>query len=158
MNFSYFNENKTFNSGSDENYSFTPKTKTYQQQTGSQESVIRTKIVKDAINKMQIAGCFYKIVMPDGTFYEHDPNGVFEQKPTIKKRNFRYQHGELRKYYEPFVQNMVAGDLVCVPYGKYDPKNLVGSLSAWASANWGNEAHTLARNVKNKTVEILRLK
>lgn len=121
-------------------------------------SLIHVKIVEEAINKMRIAGCAYKIAMPDGTIHEHDPDNLFSAKPKRSRKPSKYPYGSLMQHFHPYIANLNVGDVGVVPISPFDGPTLLGSMSAWASKTWGNKSHQAVQNTNDNTVEIMRLK
>jgi hypothetical protein len=134
------------------------KEKSMKKATAPTVSLVHHRIVEESINKMRIAKCAYKIIMPDGTTHEHDPDNLFSSKPLRTRRQSKYPYGAMTRHFKPFVDTLAIGDVASIPVGQFDSQALLGGLSAWASTNWGTKSHQAAQNARARTVEIMRLK
>lgn len=134
------------------------KEKSMKKATAPAVSLVHHRIVEESINKMRIAKCAYKIIMPDGTTHEHDPDNLFSSKPARTRGPSKYPYGAMTNHFKPFVDMLGVGDVASVPVDMFDSQALLGGMSAWASAHWGTKSHQAAQNIRARTVEIMRLK
>lgn len=74
------------------------------------------------------------------------------------KRNRPYPKGETRSYYLPYIENLQVGEDVAIPYSYFDPKVLASNISAFCCHKWGSFSAITARNDKEQSVEVLRIK
>lgn len=115
--------------------------------------------IKDTLHKLKVTNCAYKVMLPNGEIVTHDPNKVFEKRKHNPDPNRPYKYGDLCARYKPIIENMVAGDVSSVPYDDDHPaNNIMSSMTAWMSSNWGNGSYTTVTNKQAKTIEVLRLK
>jgi hypothetical protein len=119
-------------------------------------SVVVAKVIEEALNKLKVTRCAFKVVLPDDSVQEFDPENKLNTKPRKTRGPTTYPYGSLTKHFRPFIQHMSVGDVVAVPVAEFDHDTLLGSMSSWASNNWGRNSHTVAANKNNNTVEILR--
>jgi len=116
-------------------------------------------IQKKAIEQFQEvlikAGAKYKIILEDGTQY-----GDLEvvEKKVIKRRSSLLPFGTISNYFKPYVEELTVGDVVSIPFDKFDPETLRGSVASWAVYKWGKGATTTMLNHESNQVEVLRLK
>jgi hypothetical protein len=119
-------------------------------------SVVVARVIEEALSKLKVTRCAFKVVLPDDSVQEFDPDNKLNAEPKRKRSPSTYPHGSLTKYFRPMVVGMQVGDVVAVPVGEFDMETLLGALSAWASHTWGRNSHTAAANHKDNTVELLR--
>ncbi len=124
----------------------------------SEVTFIHRRIVEECISKMRVAKCSFKIVLADGTVHEHDPDNRLNPTPERKRGKSKYPHGALVNHYRPYLEVLGVGDVAAVPLDMFDGVTLLSSMSAWASHNWGLKSHQVAQNLKDNTVELMRLK
>jgi len=117
-----------------------------------------TKTINEAINKLLVTGCAFKIVLPNGSLHEHDPNHWLNPAKVVKRERKDRPYGTLISYYKPFVENMQAGDVVVIDWGPFGRQELQSAVTAWCCQTWGNGSVTTVTNVDSKTLEVLRLK
>jgi hypothetical protein len=120
---------------------------------------IHRKAIDDAIARLKAVGCSFKIITPidEEIFYDPD-NKMGKPKKRTKRDEGSYSHGDLKKHYGPYLENVAIGQVVEVPYTDdlpYAP--LQSSLSAYLSNAWGKGTYTTVTNKKTKMLEVLRL-
>ena len=115
------------------------------------------KAVHEAVNKLRVTNCAFKIMLPDGEIVEHGMDRL-EPKKAIT-RNRTYKHGELKERYYPYVANLQVGEVAEIPYDDAIPfAALQSSVTACLSLMWGNGSYTSSTNKEKQVVEILRLR
>lgn len=128
----------------------------------TEKSVVVPRVVmsaiKDAIRKLEVTNCAFKVVLPNGQEEIHDPNGLLNAPRKYKRFNPDRPYGTLSNYYKPYVENMKTGDVAEIPFGIFKVKELRGAVTAWCGNMWGNGSITSSTNDENKTIEILRIK
>lgn len=112
--------------------------------------------VKKLTTLLGSIGVQYKIILPDG-----EELGTLECKPAKKKqcRGGIYARGETRAYYKPFFDANHAniGDVIEVPYDRFEPAILAGNVYSYAHTLWGKGNSSGQRNDKARCVEVMRL-
>lgn len=112
--------------------------------------------VEQMLNKLQIMGCSYQVMLSDGTLHTHK----LEAFDTRKRRDTDkpYAFGDIKKHYDPYIQNLKPGDVVSVPCTDVlTLANIQGSLTAHLSHVWGAGNYTTYSNKDAKTLEVMRL-
>ena len=71
------------------------------------------------------------------------------------KRNFRYERGETRRYYMPMLAKAKIGDVIEIPFGKFDPGVLCSNVSAACSHMYGKGNTTVFNNKAKGVLEVL---
>jgi len=113
--------------------------------------------VHEAVNKLRVTNCAFKIMLPDGEIVEHGMDRL-EPKKAIT-RNRTYKHGELKERYYPYVANLQVGEVAEIPYDDAIPfAALQSSATAFLSLLWGNGSYTSSTNKEKQVLEILRLR
>lgn len=103
-------------------------------------------ILKKALNILKTLKAEYKIILPDGTQYGElkiEVKGSGRLSDMWKAQNRK--RGDLSKYASPFVDKLNPGESVMIPYDKFTPESLIGSVAARASHSWGIASHTTHR-------------
>lgn len=116
------------------------------------------KAIKEALNKLQVTNCSFKVILPNGDEQLHDPHDLLNPQKPIKRQRKDRPYGELCAYYKPYVEDMKAGDVVEIPIGPYTPQELQSAVTAWCCQHWGNGTVTSSKNVDSGMLEVLRLK
>lgn len=116
------------------------------------------KAIKEALNKLEVTNCAFKVILPNGEEHLHDPNDLLNPHKPIKRQRKDRPYGSLVSYYKPYVEDMKVGDVVEIPWGHFTAQELQSAVTAWCGQNWGNGTVTSSKNEDNQTVEILRLK
>lgn len=110
-----------------------------------------TKTIEQAVRLLAASGSQFKVISPDGTHY-----GALEVVTKKKKTiNPNRTYGELRKYYDHFVNYQAkVGEVFEIPAGKYPPEDIRSGVCAKLSTLWGNSTYTSA--IVEDRVQILR--
>lgn len=112
------------------------------------EIVKRT--IAQAIKLLDASGCKYKVIDQDGNEY-----GVLTVSvPKKTSRTFKHPPGTMHRFYYPLIKDMQPGDVVAIKNFDFEPRELQGAVSAWASEHWGKGAYKTCIN--GPDVEILR--
>ena len=115
------------------------------------------KAVHEAVNKLRVTNCAFKIMLPDGEIVEHGMDRL-EPKKAIT-RNRTYKHGELKERYYPYISHLQVGEVAEIPYDEHIPAAaLQSSVTACLSLMWGNGSYTSSTNKEKQVLEILRLR
>lgn len=118
---------------------------------------IYQKVIAVATRNLRQIGCAFKIVDADGNTFEHDVNRVIEPAKA-KRQNNKYNYGQVRKTYMPFIKDLQPGDVALVPFDTVvAPIATQSGACAWMSENWGVGTYTTHMNRDKNVVEILRL-
>lgn len=112
--------------------------------------------VKKLTTLLDSIGVQYKIILPDG-----EELGTLECKPIKEKksRGGRYARGETMAYYKPIFEAADAklGDIVEVPYYRFEPAVLAANVYSYAHTLWGKGNSSGQRNDKSGCVEVMRI-
>ena len=115
------------------------------------------KAVHEALNKLRVTNCAFKIMLPDGEIVEHEMNRLEPKKALTRNRT--YKHGELKERYYPYISHLQVGEVAEIPYDEHIPAAaLQSSVTACLSLMWGNGSYTSSTNKEKQVVEILRLR
>lgn len=116
------------------------------------------KAINEAVNKLRVTNCAFKIMLPDGEITTHDIDRL-EPKPNAKRRQKRYAHGELKNHYWPHLANLQVGEVAEIPYDdRLTADALQSSATAYLSVTWGNGSYTTSTNKDKQVIEVLRLR
>lgn len=121
--------------------------------TQTQLPLVVRKTIDKAIRDLQSAGCEFKVI--DSAGNEYGTLEIAEKKK--KKMNPDREYGELRGYYDQFMNyNAPVGSVTQIPKSpKYTPEEIRGGVCAKLTGRWGKGTYTTAIT-KQGTVEILR--
>lgn len=111
------------------------------------------KTIQTAIRQLEAAGCEFRVNAPNGQSY-----GTLKvEEPKKKKMNPDRAYGELRGYYDQYMNyNIKVGDVVEIPHSpKYLPEEIRGGICAKLTDRWGKGTYTTAIT-KTGVVQILR--
>ena len=120
----------------------------------TQLPLVVTKTIQAAIRQLEAAGCEFRIHDPIGNSY--GTLEVVEKKK--KKMNPNREYGELRAYYDRFMDyNAKRGDVITIPNSpKYTAEEIRGGICAKLTTHWGKGTYTTAIT-KGGEVEIMRI-
>jgi hypothetical protein len=116
------------------------------------------KTILEAINKLAATNCAFKIMLPNGSLHERDPNNWLNPQKEIRRSRKERPNGKMVDYYKPLVENMGIGDVVVLDWAPYGRQDLQSAVTAWCCQNWGNGSVATATNPNNTELEVLRLK
>ena len=122
--------------------------------TQTQLPLVVAKTIQSAIRQLESAGCEFRINAPNGESY-----GTLEVAEKKKKKmNPNREYGELRAYYDRFMDyNAKRGDVLTIPNNpKYTAEEIRGGICAKLTTRWGKGTYTTAVT-KGGDVEILRI-
>jgi hypothetical protein len=123
------------------------------QQSVLQMSQIQEQALRRAIAMLEGMKCSYAIIDPLGN--KHGLLAVKE--PSERSGGRKFPHGERSTYVRSFVSPMKIGDVVDVPFGKYDPLDMQSSSTSAAHKLWGKGSVTTTINRPRSVVEIMRI-
>jgi hypothetical protein len=118
-----------------------------------QMSNIQEVVLKRAIAMLEGLKCSYAIIDPLGN--KHGLLAVKE--PTVRSSVRKHPHGERANYIRAYTSAMMVGNVVEVPFGKFDALDLQSSSSAAAHKMWGKGSITTTINRTNGVLEIMRI-
>lgn len=120
---------------------------------------IHKKALNDAVNRLKAVNCVFKILTPEGEEIIHDPKNLLDKrKVKVNRRDLPYAHGDLKKHYLPYIENVPVGGLAEIPYNDEMPHMAIqSSLTAHLSTHWGKGNYTTSTNKKTQMLEVLRL-
>jgi hypothetical protein len=107
-----------------------------------------------ALKTLNAIGAQYAVVYNDETY------GTLKLAPLPRQRKDglpQYKHGETYAYFWPIMQNMQPGDVVKVPFDRFDSTVLSSNISAHCSRAWGSGNYVTKRDMDAKNVDILRI-
>ena len=112
--------------------------------------------VDQALKKLKISGCAYKVMLSDGTVFEHKAE-MFDARRR-KNTDKPYKHGAIKEYYEPYIKDLDVGGVASIPCTEvFDFPTIQGSLTAHLSQRWGAGNYTTFSNKTANTLEVMRL-
>ena len=114
---------------------------------------IRQTAVDRALRMLDAAGADYAVQF-DGNTYGTLP---IAPPPPAKPARPRYNRGETRAHYLPYLAPMQPGDSVAIPAGPFDLETLARNIAAYCVHMWGRGAAMTHRNDDANVVEVLRL-
>lgn len=122
------------------------------QQSVLQMSQIQEQALKRAIAMLEGMKCAYAIIDPLG-----NKHGLLEVKEPAVRGARKHPHGERSTYARSFISSMQIGDVVSVPFGKYDAFDVQSSSTSAAHKLWGRGSVTTTINREKQVVEIMRI-
>jgi hypothetical protein len=122
-------------------------------------SMLKQKTLTELLGVLAGMGCEYFVRDADGNEHSHGESLRVKVKPVkhTRKRNLKYQFGELTAYVRPYIDALQPGQNVVIPGGKYQAIELSSSTSSYANRIFGKGASLTAINEDTNTVEVLRL-
>ena len=123
------------------------------QQSVLQMSQIQEQALKRAIAMLDGMKCSYAIIDPLGN--KHGLLAVKE--PAVRSGGRKYPHGERSTYVRAYISAMAIGDVVNVPFGKFDALDVQSSSTSAAHKMWGKGSVTTTINRTKQIVELMRI-
>ena len=123
------------------------------QQSVLQMSNIQELALKRAIAMLEGMKCSYAIIDPLGN--KHGLLAVKE--PTVRSGVRKYPHGERSTYVRFYLAPMMIGDVVNIPFGKYDALDVQSSSTSAAHKMWGKGSVTTTINRPKQLIELMRI-
>jgi len=97
--------------------------------------------------------CSYAIIDPLG-----NKHGLLVVKePTVRSGGRKHPHGERSAYVRAYTSTMMVGNVVEVPFGKFDALDVQSSSTSAAHKMWGKGSVTTTINRSKSVVEIMRI-
>ena len=118
-----------------------------------QMSNIQEVVLKRAIAMLEGLKCSYAVIDPLGN--KHGLLAVKE--PTVRSSVRKHPHGERAHYIRTYISSMMVGNVVEVPFGKYDALDVQSSSTSAAHKMWGKGSVTTTINRPKSVVEIMRI-
>jgi hypothetical protein len=123
------------------------------QQSVLQMSQIQEQALKRAIAMLEGMKCSYAIIDPLG-----NKHGLLPVKePAVRSGGRKHPHGERSTHVRAFVTGLEIGDVVDVPFGKFDALDVQSSSTSAAHKLWGKGSVTTTINRPKSVVEIMRI-
>jgi hypothetical protein len=107
-----------------------------------------------ALKTLDAIGAQYAVI------YSAEKYGTLELAPPPRQRKDglpQYPRGETYAYYWPIIEHMEPGDVVKVPFGRFDSTVLSSNISATCSHAWGSGSYVTKRDMDAQNVDILRI-
>ena len=122
-------------------------------------SILKQKTLTELLGVLASMGCEYFVRDADGKEHSHGESLRVKVRPVkrTRKRNLKYQYGELTAYVRPFIDALQPGQNVVIPGGKYLAAELSSSTSSYANRVFGKGGSLTAIDEDNNTIEVLRL-
>ena len=118
-----------------------------------QMSQIQEQALRRAISMLEGMKCSYAIIDPLG-----NKHGLLDIKEPVERRGGRkHPHGERSTYVRAHIASMKVGDVVDVPFGKYDALDVQSSSTSAAHKMWGKSSVTTTINRPKGVVELMRI-
>lgn len=99
-------------------------------------------------------GCHYAIMLPGGELLSNMPDEPEHKKG--KRAPMKYPRGSVRNYFKPMLENAKPGDVVCIPYDRFDRNDLQSNIASYLTAEWGPKSYQTRLDDTNKCVEVFR--
>jgi hypothetical protein len=124
----------------------------------SQQSVlqmlqIQEQALKRAISMLEGMKCSYAIIDPLGNKH----GTLVVKEPAVRSGGRKHPHGERSSYVRAFITGMQLGDVVNVPFGKFDALDVQSSSTSAAQKLWGKSSVTTTINRPKEVVELMRI-
>lgn len=116
---------------------------------------IQQQTLDRAITMLKALNCAFAIIDPDDG--RHGALQIVEPRQQIKRREMKFPMGTLSAHFKPHLQDLIVGQVGIVPCKPFTAQELMGSLTAYCSKNWGNGSYTCCHNATNDSIEVLRL-
>jgi hypothetical protein len=114
--------------------------------------------VDQALKKLQVSGCAYKVVLGDGTIFTHKEEIFATKNGTRSRDGLPYKYGDVKAHYEQYIKDLEIGGVASVPAtSKLALDVIQGSLTAHLSQRWGRGNYTTFTNKETDCVEVLRI-
>ena len=123
------------------------------QQSVLQMSQIQEQALKRAIAMLEGMKCSYAIIDPLGI--KHGLLAVRE--PVVRSGVRKHPHGERSTYVRTHLNPMMVGDVVDIPFGKYDALDVQASATSAAHKMWKKGSVTTTINRPKQVVELMRI-
>jgi hypothetical protein len=110
---------------------------------------IQEVTLKKAIAMLNAVGCKYHITI-DGQ--------EFGEPITDKTKKYaKYGYRAVTNYIRNYLDNIEVGMAVEIPFDNFDHKDLRATISSYLVKHYGKGSCTTYTNLKNNTVEVLRI-
>jgi hypothetical protein len=116
-------------------------------------SQVQDQALKRTLAILNSLKCEYAIVDPWGNKHGNLELAVPEDKKTPRK----YPHGERSNFVKKFMQKMVIGDVVEIPFDKYEPIEIQTSSISAANKMWGVGSVTTSTVKSKNAIELMRV-
>jgi len=122
-------------------------------QLATQPSQIHEQALKRAIAILEGLKVPYAVIDAFGV-----KRGTLDVKEPITRTGGRkYPHGERSEYIRPFLAGVKVGDVVNIPFGKYEGVEVQSSATSSSHRLWGAGSVTTTINREKQHVELLRV-
>jgi hypothetical protein len=111
-------------------------------------------LINKAVNLLKAANAEYSIIGPDGKVYGEV---AFQRKKKKYTNDKRYEYGERTEHVRRYVDDLKCGEVVDVPFGRYEGKAVRGSLNAYLGKLFGAGSVTTSIDHKKKVIQVLRI-
>ncbi len=123
------------------------------QQSVLQMSQIQEHALKRAMAMLEGMKCSYAIIDPLG-----NKHGLLEVKEKqTRTSNREHPYGELSAHCKSFLIPMEIGNVVGIPFGKFNALNVQSSAISIANKLWGAGSVTTTINRTKQVVEVMRI-
>lgn len=122
------------------------------QQSVLQMSQLQQQVLKRAVALLEGMKCSYAIIDPLG-----NKHGLLDIKDRPQRGARKFPHGERSAYVRAFLTEMKVGDVVDIPFDKYEAMDVQSSTSSAAHKLWGKGSITTTINRSKRVVELLRI-
>lgn len=119
---------------------------------------IMQKAINSQITFLKNINASFKIQLPDGQVFFHDPNHFFHKPKQLKrqKRNPEARIGEVTAFVTPLIETLEPGQSVDVPR-KFHIETLRCVIGAYAKKTWGAESYLTQNNPNSDSLTVMRL-
>jgi len=103
---------------------------------------IMQKAINSQITFLKNINASFKIQLPDGRVFVHDPNNFFDPEKNLKRhrKNPGVKLGDIKDFVDPFVAPLEPGQSTDIPL-IFNFETIRGLVGYYARKNWGRKSY-----------------
>jgi hypothetical protein len=113
-------------------------------------------MVDRIVAALQNMGCQYSILLPGSMELLSNVPDEPEPERKSKRAPLKHPRGAVRNYYKPLLENVKPGDVVCIPFDRFDRNDLQSNIASYLTNEWGAKTYQTRIDDENKCVEVFR--
>lgn len=113
-------------------------------------------MVDRIVAALQNMGCQYSILLPGSMELLSNVPDEPEPERKSKRAPLKHPRGAVRNYYKPLLENVQPGDVVCIPFDRFDRNDLQSNIASYLTNEWGPKSYQTRLDDTNKCVEVFR--
>jgi hypothetical protein len=119
---------------------------------------IMEKALNSQITFLKNVNASFKIKLPNGQFFEHDPNNFFAPEKKLKRhrRNPGIKLGEVTDFVNPLLAPLEPGQYVDIPH-KFHVETLRCVVGAYATRTWGKGSYLTQNKPGTDYMTVVRI-